>query len=172
MIRETPFISIVLSFYNEEENIPELVRRLRVVFAKDFAGHYELIFVNDASTDRSLEILKQLAQGQKDIKVLNMSRNFGISACVLAGMRHAKGDAVIYMDADLQDPPELIPTLIEKWRSEPDVDVVFTTRRSRAGESPVKMMITRLGYRILKAVSDIDLIPNTGDSSSPERRPS
>ncbi len=167
MNKDNPFISVVLSFFNEEENIPELVRRLRAVLPPDRS---ELIFVNDVSTDRSLELLKELAVGHTDIKIVNTSRNFGASVCVIAGLRHAKGDVVIYMDADLQDPPELIPTLIETWRADLEVEVVYTTRRTRAGESSFKLLLTRLGYRILHTVSDIELVPNSGDFKLLSRR--
>jgi len=165
--KDNPFISVVLSFFNEAENIPELVRRLRAVLPPDRS---ELIFVNDVSTDRSLELLKELAVGHTDIKIVNTSRNFGVSICVIAGMRHAKGDVVIYMDADLQDPPELIPTLIDTWRADPAIEVVYTTRRSRAGEGTFKLLLTRIGYRILHAVSDIELVPNSGDFKLLSRR--
>ena len=167
MSKQNPYISVVLSFFNEAENIPELVRRLRAVLPPD---RHELIFVNDASTDRSLNLLKELAAGHDDIRVVNMSRNFGVSVCVMAGFRHAKGDAVIYMDADLQDPPELIPTMVEAWQKDPEADVVFTTRRTRAGEGALKLAITKLGYRILHAVSDIELVPNSGDFKLLSRR--
>lgn len=167
MSREKPFVSVVLSFFNEEENIPELVRRLRTALA-DYRR--EFIFVNDVSSDRSLELLKELAKGHTDIKVLNMSRNFGVSICVIAGMRYTKGDIVVYMDADLQDPPELIPTLIEKWQADPEVEVVYTTRKSRAGEGALKMAITRLGYKILHKTSDIKLVPDSGDFKLLSRR--
>lgn len=168
--KQTPFISVVLSFFNEAENIPELVRRLRTVLDKDHKNRYELIFVNDASTDRSVELLHVAANGHRDIKIINMSRNFGVSVCVMAGIRHAKGDAVIYMDADLQDPPELIPTLIEAWLKGDGVDVVYTTRRTRAGETAGKLWLTRLGYRILHAVADIHLPSNSGDFKLLSRR--
>jgi len=170
MGKTNPFISVVLSFFNEEENIPELVRRLRAALDPKHIGRYEFVFVNDVSSDRSLELLKELAVGHSDIKVLNMSRNFGVSICVMAGLRYAKGDVVVYMDADLQDPPELIPTLIEQWQADPEVEVVYTTRRSRAGEGPLKMVITRLGYRILHATSDIKLVPDSGDFKLLSRR--
>src|SRR5579859_6337474 len=127
MSRKSPYISVVLSFFNEEENIPELVRRLRAALTPVCNDRFELIFINDTSTDRSVELLKELAKGHHDIRLINMSRNFGISACVMAGMRYAKGDAVVYMDADLQDPPELLPTMIETWQKDDDVDVVYTT---------------------------------------------
>jgi glycosyltransferase involved in cell wall biosynthesis len=169
-----PFISVVLSFYNEESILPELIRRLRKVLQMErqkgsIRGH-ELIFVNDNSTDRSLEILLDEFHREPDIVVLNMSRNFGVSECVLAGMKYSKGDAVVYMDADLQDPPELIPKLIEEWMKDEEVEVVYTTRLSRAGEHPVKMFITKWGYRFINAVSDIGLPVDSGDFKLLSRR--
>ena len=122
-------LSVVLSFWNEEEVLPELIRRLRKVLTseqlKKTIDDYELIFVNDASTDRSLEILLSEAKNNNDIKIINMSRNFGVSPCVLAGMQYAKGDALIYMDADLQDPPELIPEMINAYMRQ-KAEVVHT----------------------------------------------
>ena len=170
----TATISVVLSFWNEEDVLPELIRRLRAAFASlleaEEIGGYELIFVNDASTDRSEWILREAAREQDDVKVINMSRNFGVSPCVIAGMLHARGDAVVYMDADLQDPPELIPELVRVWKSEHEVDVVHTVRRSRAGETPLKLAITRLGYAILRTVSTIDLPLEAGDFKLLSRR--
>lgn len=167
-------VSVVFSFWNEEEVLEELLRRVRAVFDQLIIGGeiggYELIFVNDASTDRSEAILQREMQAHDDIRLINMSRNFGVSPCVLAGMLHAQGDAVIYMDADLQDPPELIPQLVRLWQSRPDVDVVHTVRRSRAGESRLKLAITRLGYWILRAVSTIDLPLEAGDFKLLSRR--
>ena len=113
-------ISIVLSFYNEEEVLPELIRRLRDVF-KDLNYNHELVFVNDCSTDNSLGILIKESEGQNDIRILNTSRNFGHMPCIYAGLEATEGDAIIYMDADLQDPPELIPEMIDAWKSEDDV---------------------------------------------------
>jgi dolichol-phosphate mannosyltransferase len=169
-----PMISVVLSFYNEEGVLSELIRRLRNVFRaeleKKAIRSYELIFVNDDSTDRSLEILLEESKKENDIVIINMSRNFGVSECVLAGMRYAKGDAVVYMDADLQDPPELIPQLIEEWEKGEDVEVVYTTRLSRAGEHPLKMFITKWGYRFINAVSDIELPVDSGDFKLLSRR--
>lgn len=170
---ESPFVSVILSFRNEQEVIPELIRRLRNVFDKEqkenkIKGH-ELIFVNDDSTDRSLELLLEKAKGRNDIKVINMSRNFKGSVCVMAGLKYSKGDVVIYMDTDLQDPPELIPHLIEEWRKG-DVDVVYTTRKTRKGENPLKLFFTGLGYRILKAVSNISVPMNSGDFKLLSRR--
>lgn len=167
-------ISVVFSFFNEEDVLPELLRRTRAVFdtlvEDGQIGGYELIFVNDASTDRSEEILRGEAQRCSDIRLINMSRNFGVSPCVLAGMLHARGDAVIYMDADLQDPPEVIPEMIRAWQGGTNVDVVHTVRRSRAGETRIKLAITRLGYWLLRMVSSIDLPLEAGDFKLLSRR--
>ena len=141
---QTPFVvhklslSVVLSFRNEADVLPELVKRLRNVLSTESSkGHidnYELILVNDLSTDRSEEILLETAKEHNDIRIVNMSRNFGVSPCVLAGMTYSSGDAVVYMDADLQDPPEVIPQLIQEWQKGDYVDVVHTIRLSRDGE--------------------------------------
>ncbi|PIU03196.1 glycosyl transferase [Candidatus Shapirobacteria bacterium CG08_land_8_20_14_0_20_39_18] len=156
------FISVVLSFYNEEKVIPELIQRLRASLAI-YKKNYELIFVNDDSIDNSLVLLKKAARGHKDIKIINMSRNFGVGGCVMAGLKHTCGDAVIYMDADLQDPPELIPKLITAWKESQDTEIVNTVRITRAGEHPIKLWLTKVGYFLLKSVSDIKITPNAGD---------
>ena len=161
-------ISVVLSFRNEEEVIPELIKRLRQVLRKDYDGHYELIFVNDASTDASLNILLDERKKHNEIKVITMSRRFGIVPCIMAGIRYAQGDAVIYMDADLQDPPELIPQLIEKWKQ--GADVVYTTRTVRAGESKLKMRFTKLAYRLIRYVANINVPIDSGDFKLLSRR--
>ena len=160
-------LSIILSFYNESDVIPELLSRLRKTLVDEIGQgtikKYELIFVNDASTDISLDLLKAQADKYKDICIITMSRNFGVSECVLAGMEYSKGDAIIYMDSDLQDPPELIPDLLSKWYQEPQLEVIHTTRLSRAGESRLKLFVTRIGYRVIKSISNIDIPENTGD---------
>ena len=171
-MNKSPKISVVLSFCNEEENLEELARRLRNVFRvnlEDVINDYELIFVSDASTDRSIEILLGLAKGDKDIKIINTSRNFGVYPCMLAGMKYSSGDAVIYLDSDLQDPPELIPEMVKTWINE-HVDVVHTKRLSRAGESKIKLCITKIGYFILEKVSNIHIEPNVGDFKLLSRR--
>jgi glycosyltransferase involved in cell wall biosynthesis len=166
--------SVVFSFRNEEENIPELIRRTRAVFADlqktGSIESHELIFVNDASTDRSEEMLMELDSGHNDIRIINMSRNFGVFPCTFAGFQHASGDVVIYMDSDLQDPPEIIPRLIEKWASEENIDVVHTVRTSRAGESWFKLATTRIGYWLLKGISNFDLPIEAGDFKLLSRR--
>ena len=153
-------ISVVLSFRNEEDVLTELISRLEAVF-KEESVYYELIFVNDDSTDGSLVLLTQKAAKDKHIKIINMSRKFGVSECLLAGIAHASGDALLYMDSDLQDPPEVIPEMIAKWRS--GADVVYTVRTRREGENALKMWITRLAYRTINASSEIDMPINAGD---------
>jgi len=166
-------LSVVLSFRNEEEVLEELIRRLRTVLdgliQQGRLTDYELIFVNDDSTDRSEEVLERAAQGHRDIKVINMSRNFGVSVCVMAGMEFASGDAVVYMDADLQDPPEVIPQLVEAWQDR-NADVVHTVRVVRAGESRFKLWLTALGYRIIRYVSEVELPIEAGDFKLLSRR--
>ena len=166
-------ISVVLSFYNEEAVLPELLSRLRAVFAGMIARRiiagYELVFVNDASRDGSERLLRsEFLAG--DIVLVNMSRTFGVSECVMAGLAHASGDAIIYMDADLQDPPEVIVDMVEAWRNDPETEVVFTTRTKREGEHWLKMLVTHVGYRIITAISDIELHPDSGDFKLLSRR--
>ena len=163
----TILLSLVFSFRNEENVLLEAIDRLRSVLSseikKGVISDYELIFVNDASTDNSLEVLSKEAERHRDIRILNMSRRFGVTPCVLAGLEYTRGDAVIYMDIDLQDPPEVIPQLIDAWRQEETVDVVHTVRRSRQGESFFKRLITRIGYHILHRVTSIKLPIEAGD---------
>lgn len=160
-------ISVVFSFRNEETNIPELVRRVRNVLEQSNLD-YELIFVDDASTDGSPEILAEYARIDSRIKVLTMSNRFGPSPCVLAGLKVATGDAVIYMDSDLQDPPELIPEMVEAFRK--GADVVNMTRTERLGETRFKMWVTKMAYRLINFVSDVDIPNNTGDFKLLSRR--
>lgn len=166
-MENTPLISVVLSFRNEAEVIPELITRLHEVLSS-LPIDYELIFVNDASTDRSLPLLMEKANENRRVKIINMSRRFGVSECVLAGMQHANGDAIIYMDADLQDPPEVIPQLVEKWLQ--GADVVHTVRTARDGESALKLTLTRAAYKLIGVFSDVDLISEAGDFKLLSRR--
>lgn len=137
--------------------------------ANKLVGSYELIFVNDNSSDGSEQLLRQ-EMSKGDVVLINMTRNFGVSECVMAGMEHASGDAVIYMDADLQDPPELIPELITTWQNDPEIGVVYTTRLRRKGEHPIKMWVTKWGYRLINLISDIELPADSGDFKLLTRR--
>lgn len=163
-------ISTIFSFYNEAEVLDELISRMEAVFTGELKAYdYELIFVNDVSTDRSLEILRGHRARNPKIKIMTMSRNFGVSPCTIAGMEYSTGDAVIMMDTDLQDPPEQIPDLVRKWE-ETDADVVYTIRTGRDGEPWAKMAATRMGYKILHRISQIDLPIESGDFRLMSRR--
>ncbi len=129
-----------------------------------------LFFVNDNSTDQSEAMLRAELEKKGDIVIVNMSRNFGVSECVFAGMENATGDAVVYMDADLQDPPEVIPDMVRAWRNDPEVEVVYTTRLKRANEHPLKLLLTKYGYRFIKSISDIQLPVDSGDFKLLSRR--
>ena len=153
-------LSVVFSFRNEEGNIKELVNRINISLEKLTNWNYELIFVNDDSTDNSESILLNL-QKKYPIRIINMSRNFGVDPCVLAGFRNAKGDAIVYLHTDLQDPPEIIPDLIKKH--EEGFDVVHTIRTKRKGESKFRMLVTRIAYLLINILSDINLPIEAGD---------
>ena len=170
-----PILSIVFSFRNEEEVLPELLRRCRALadglIKQARISALELVFVDDASSDGSLLLLqRELAAGARDIRVVRMSRRFGVSVCVLAGMKYCSGDWVVYMDSDLQDPPELIPELIQRLESDPEIQVVHTRRTGRDGESRFKLMVTRLGYYILHLLTKSQLPIECGDFKLLTRR--
>jgi len=153
-------LSIVFSFRNEEGNIEPLVKRIASTMEKIENWEYELIFVNDDSTDKSEKILLDL-QKNYPIKLINMSRNFGIDPCVLAGFRNSSGDAIIYLHTDQQDPPEIIPDLIKKH--EEGNEIVHTVRTKRKGEGKFRMFLTKIAYKIIDTVSDINLPIQAGD---------
>tara|TARA_B100001250_G_C19816280_1_gene798617 strand:- start:1865 stop:2821 length:957 start_codon:yes stop_codon:yes gene_type:complete len=153
-------ISLIFSFYNEEPVFDELISRVEKVFC-DLEYNYELIFINDNSTDNSLKKLIKIREGNKKIKIINMSRRFGSPSCVIAGFRNASGDAIIYMDSDLQDPPEIIPKLIKEWNN--GFEVVHTTRTKREGEKFIKLWVTEKAYKVINWFSDINIPKNTGD---------
>jgi len=153
-------LSIVFSFRNEEGNIEPLIKRISTTMEKIKNWKYELIFVNDDSTDKSEQILLDL-QKSYPIKLINMSRNFGIDPCVLAGFRNSSGDAIIYLHTDQQDPPELIPDLIKKH--EEGNEIVHTVRTKRKGEGKFRMFLTKIAYSIINTLSDINLPVQAGD---------
>lgn len=123
--------------------------------------HYEFIFVNDGSTDRTIDILHEIAEKDHQAKIIDFSRNFGHQTAVTAGIDYASGDAIVIIDADLQDPPELIPKLIDKWRE--GYDVVYAKRNTRKGETWFKLITAKYFYRFLNFMSDIDIPKDTGD---------
>tara|TARA_B100000941_G_C28491318_1_gene548115 strand:+ start:923 stop:1858 length:936 start_codon:yes stop_codon:yes gene_type:complete len=153
-------LSVVFSFKNEEKNIEPLVKRISSSMENVQNWNYEIIFVNDASTDKSEEVLLNL-QKVFPIKIINMSRNFGVDPCVLAGFRNCSGDAIIYLHTDQQDPPEIIPELIKKH--EEGNDIVHTVRTKRKGEGKFRMFLTKIAYKIINTLSDINLPAQAGD---------
>ena len=153
-------ISFVFSFKNEENNLEELIKRVDTSVKKLKNYNYELIFVNDASDDNSEKILENL-QKTYPITIINMSRTFGVGPCVMAGFRHTDGDCIVYMDSDLQDPPEILEKLISEYES--GADVVHTVRTERLGESKIKLILTKIAYKIINFLSDINLPSEAGD---------
>jgi polyisoprenyl-phosphate glycosyltransferase len=163
-----PVLSLVLPVYNEQAIIPELDRRLRALLADaDGAGGgvgeaWEVIFVNDGSRDQSLSMLRELAAAEPRYKVLSLSRNFGHQMAITAGLDHAEGEAVVVMDADLQDPPEVIRQMLARWRE--GFDVVYAVRSRRHGETAFKRITAALYYRLLRAMLGGASIPiDAGD---------
>lgn len=155
-----PRYSIVAPIYNEEGNIPQLYERITKVM--DSTGEpWELILVNDGSRDRSLELIAQLAKADSRVKVLNFARNFGHQTAVTAGIDFSSGKAVVLIDADLQDPPEVILDLIAKWKE--GYEVVYAVRAERKGESRFKIWTAKLFYRIVYRITDVKIPLDTGD---------
>jgi len=152
--------SLVIPLYNEEEVIHECIKRVtNVMHNNEF--DYEIIFVNDGSSDSTEEIVKQYCDKDKHLKLISFSRNFGHQTAITAGMDNAEGDAVIVMDADLQDPPEVVLKLIEKY--EEGYDVVYAIRSKRKGESFFKKISAKMFYRFLKNMCEVDIPVDTGD---------
>jgi glycosyltransferase involved in cell wall biosynthesis len=156
----TPQLSIVVPCHNEEENIGPLLERLLAVL-HGLDRSFEVVLVDDGSRDRTLDRLREAHGAEPRVKYLALSRNFGHEAASTAGLRHAKGDAVVLMDADLQDPPEVIPTLVERWQE--GFDLVFATRPEREGESWFKRKSSALFYRMMRRVVHFDFPADTGD---------
>jgi dolichol-phosphate mannosyltransferase len=156
----TPRYSLIVPIYNEEETLYELYRRVGAVMDK-LEGEGELWLVNDGSRDRSLEIMRSLYETDKRVKYLSLARNFGHQIAVTAGLNFAQGQAVIILDADLQDPPELIPELLANWQA--GYQVVYAQRTKRRKESWFKRLTAYGFYRLLRRLADIDIPADTGD---------
>lgn len=155
-----PALSIVVPLYNEEANVHALYERLRAV-VEGMGVSYEFVFINDGSRDSTLVLVHGLSQRDPQVRYIDLSRNFGHQIAVTAGLDHAAGEAVVIIDADLQDPPELIPELYQKLRS--GYEVVYAKRLSRPGESAAKLMTAKLFYRMLAAITHVDIPVDTGD---------
>lgn len=166
-MNDKPRYSIVAPIYNEEGNIQILYDRICHVM--DSTGEaWELVTVNDGSRDRSLELLEELAMKDSRIKVVNFARNFGHQIAVTAGLDYVSGDAAIIIDADLQDPPEMILEMIERWKA--GYQVVYAVREQRKGESWFKLMTAKIFYRLIYRITDVDIPLDTGDFRLMDRK--
>jgi polyisoprenyl-phosphate glycosyltransferase len=161
-------LSIIIPIYNEEGNIQKLIDRLRGVIQQMNLSSYEFIFINDGSRDRSMEMIKELAAADKKIHFINLSRNFGHQIAVTAGLDKSSGDAVVIIDADLQDPPELIHELYSKLKS--GYEVVYAKRRSRQGEGFMKKFTAKMFYKLLSNMTSISIPVDTGDFRIVDRK--
>jgi dolichol-phosphate mannosyltransferase len=159
MVRST--ISVVVPIYNEVEILPELTRRLGFLVNENPEYKWQIIYVDDGSTDGSSQLMENLTERFPWLSVVFLSRNFGHQNATTAGIDHATGDAVVLMDGDLQDPPELIPAMIFKWKQ--GFDVVYATRNRRDGETKFKLYTAGLFYRMLQKLSNTKIPIDTGD---------
>jgi polyisoprenyl-phosphate glycosyltransferase len=164
-LRNPKLLSVVAPVFNEEELVEPFVRRTCAAVA-DYT--FELVLVNDGSSDATPEILDRLAAADPRVRVVHLSRNFGHQAALTAGLEHAVGDVVAMIDADLQDPPELIPTMIARW--EEGSDVVYAVRRQREGETAFKLATASWFYKLFDKLAQVDLEPNSGDFRLLDRR--
>lgn len=162
-----PMISVILPVYNERENLDVLVTRLVLVLEKTVGGSFEVLFIDDGSRDGSAEILDSFHTRNARLKVIHFSRNFGHQAALQAGLDEAKGEAVILMDADLQDPPEVVTSFIERWRK--GYDVVYAVRTKRK-EGLLKRAAYAVFYRTMRAITEIDTPLDAGDFCLLDRR--
>lgn len=162
-----PTISILAPVYNEEPVLPELYRRVQAVMDQ-LDEPWELILVDDGSRDNSAAVIAQLHEEDPRVKGISFSRNFGFQIAVTAGLDHVQGEAVILADADLQDPPEVFPRMIAKWRE--GYDVVYGVRASREGETWFKLFTAKLFYRLIYRITDIEIPLDTGDFRLMDRR--
>ena len=160
-------LSIVVPVYREEKNIPEYLRRVRPILS-GVTEDYEIIFALDPSPDRTEAVILEARASDPRIKLLEFSRRFGQPMATLAGMQYSRGDAVIVMDVDLQDPPELIADMVAKWRE--GFDVVLPQRRQRTGEPWLKKLVSAVGYKVINRIAEVRIPPNTGDFRLMTRR--
>lgn len=155
-------VSVVIPMYYEEEVAQICYDRVSSVLEKLKKEYdYEIIFVNDGSKDKTLSILKEIANKNNKVKIISFSRNFGHQSAVTAGIKEVSGDAIVIMDADLQDPPELIPDMLKLW--EDGYEVIYGKRNTRKGESAFKLLTAKMFYSFLNAMSEVEIPKNTGD---------
>ena len=162
-------ISLIIPMYYEEEVANECYEKVsKVLKGLEEKYDYEIIFVNDGSKDKTLEILEEIAKKDEKVKIISFSRNFGHQAAVTAGLKEVTGDAIVIIDADLQDPPELIPEMLELW--EQGNEVIYGKRKTRKGESAFKLLTAKMFYKTLNALSDVEIPKDTGDFRLVDRK--
>jgi glycosyltransferase involved in cell wall biosynthesis len=160
-------LSLIVPVFREEKNIPEFLQRIRPILDQ-VSRDYEIIFALDPSPDRTEEVILEARATDPRIKLLKFSRRVGQPMATLAGMEYSRGDAVIVMDVDLQDPPELVTEMVAKWRE--GYDVVLPQRRERTGEPWIKKVVAQTGYKVINKIADVKIPPNTGDFRLMARR--
>lgn len=165
---ENKKISVVIPMYYEEKVVDECFKRVKESLEKIENYDYEIIFIDDGSKDKTLEILENIARQEPKVKIISFSRNFGHQAAVTAGLKYVTGDAIVIIDADLQDPPELIPEMIKLW--EAGNEVIYGKRKSREGESTFKLFTAKMFYKTLNALSDVEIPKDTGDFRLVDRK--
>lgn len=162
-------ISIIIPAYNEEESLPFLIERInKLMKSLEDKYDFEILFINDGSKDRTLELIKEYRDKDKRICYVDFARNFGKEIAMKAGIDYCTGDCAIFLDADLQDPPELIPELIKYW--EEGYDDVYARRKSRKGETLLKKLTSKMYYRVLQALTPVEIQVDTGDFRLLDRR--
>ena len=153
-------LSLIVPMYNEQDNIETFFKSIKSTML-EYSYNYEILCINDGSKDNTLPLLRQLAQNDNHIKVIDLSRNFGKEIAMSAGFKYASGDAIIPIDADLQDPPSIIPLLVNKWIE--GYDVVYATRSKREGETVFKKITAHMFYRVIAKLTKINIPEDTGD---------
>lgn len=161
-------VSLVIPMYYEEKVANECYKRVKKCLESLENYNYEIIFINDGSKDKTLEILEEIANKDSNVKIVSFSRNFGHQAAVTAGLKEVTGDAIVIIDADLQDPPELIPDMLKKW--EEGNEVIYGKRKKRKGESAFKLLTAKMFYNTLNALSDVEIPKDTGDFRLVDRK--
>lgn len=161
-------VSLVIPMYYEEKVVNECYKRVKLCLNNLKEYEHEIIFINDGSKDKTLDLLENIARNDKNVKIISFSRNFGHQAAVTAGLRYVTGDAIVIMDADLQDPPELIPDMLKFW--EEGNEVIYAKRKTRKGESAFKLFSAKMFYKTLNALSDVEIPKNTGDFRLVDRK--
>lgn len=162
-----PVYSVVAPVFNEEETLPHFYERMIAVM-EGLSEPFELLLVNDGSRDSSFQIMKDLHQQDPRVRVIDFSRNFGHQIAISAGLDYAQGQAIIIVDSDLQDPPEVIPRLVERWKN--GAEVVYAQRAKRVGETKFKLVTATLFYRLIRAITSVNIPRDVGDFRLMDRR--